>query len=700
MIHVLGRVKKDDVDNEVRALKKLCQNQHPNIVQVFDYGQLHPDSTIYYIDMELCDISLAKYLSGGELKDVVSWATVREEEEVPTHAYNILQQILNGLVYIHCMGEVHRDLSPHNGMCSCFPPGLYLVLFRNGFWKIADFGLTSTGTSKKLITTSAGRGKDSYRAPELLRDSEPGYYNNKSDMWSFGCIAFELLAGRKAFSNDFEVWNYGVAKRNPKMYFKGLDDLAKYYLSGLLEVDPEKRPSARALLKEKFLTETPSAESSEAVRAQKRRRTTLTTSLATSTEPSSFLKGSFEWAVSNRQLDMVLGLMEAGLKPVNSSEVYAVLDAFRADWNASSYIRLGRFMNLYEDVGFISKTETLESDDPVGHGKLSRTLWSMSPTSRDWHAICANNLFDISHVHTDARVPSAEWQFSADGRYLASSSFDKMELYELTPFLASSNHSLATISIGFALTNIRCVRFTHNSSYVIVANKFGKGVLVWDLAASMSKLQLELSETYHLSSIDVSRDDTRLVGLSMNINAGSRLTLWNLDTGEIMNNYELSLGAPGFCAVVLSADGHLAMWRSYRNSNSVRVKDLHAVLPDVELEGHQGWVHSIACSHTNPQQVISGSYDQSVKLWTLPTPEFWPGNQFPASISSPPYSYLVPSGILTMTFTGHHRSVSTVAFSPDDRWIASGSFDGSVRFWNPSDGSLVLLLYGHTGKSG
>jgi len=122
VIRVLGRdIKKDDVDNEVRALKKLCQNQHQNIVQVFDYGQLNPDSTIYYIDMELCDISLAKYLSGGELKDVVSWATVRGEEEVPTHAYNILQQILNGLVYIHCLDEVHRDLSPQNGMRSQIP---------------------------------------------------------------------------------------------------------------------------------------------------------------------------------------------------------------------------------------------------------------------------------------------------------------------------------------------------------------------------------------------------------------------------------------------------------------------------------------------------------------------------------------------------------------------------------------------------
>jgi serine/threonine protein kinase len=115
VIRAFGAVTQDDVDNEVRALKKLCQNQHPNIVQVFAYGELNPDSAVHFIDMELCDISLGNYLDGQELKNGVSWATVKEDEDVPAHGYNILQQILNGLLYIHCEGEVHRDLSPHNG---------------------------------------------------------------------------------------------------------------------------------------------------------------------------------------------------------------------------------------------------------------------------------------------------------------------------------------------------------------------------------------------------------------------------------------------------------------------------------------------------------------------------------------------------------------------------------------------------------
>src|SRR5271170_4292024 len=196
-------------------------------------------------------------------------------------------------------------------MVLCFTFSCLLsVLFRNGYWKIADFGLTSEATSNRLVSTSAARGKPCYRPPELLRGAESAY-NNKADMWSFGCIAYELFTGRKAFSNDHEAWQYRVANRSPKMYFKGLDDLQKHYIYGLLEVDPAKRPSAKALLKEKFLTETPSAKSPEEVRAQKRRRMELST-----TQPSSLLNSSLKWAVLNRHFGLIFGLLDMGVQPV------------------------------------------------------------------------------------------------------------------------------------------------------------------------------------------------------------------------------------------------------------------------------------------------------------------------------------------------------------------------------------------------
>src|SRR5262249_16999606 len=133
---------------------------------------------------------------------------------------------------------------------------MILVLFKNGYWKIADFGLTSEATSNRLVSTSVARGKPCYRAPEMLCESSPGF-NNKMDIWSFRCIAYELIIGRKAFFSDYEAFNYSISKKKPKTYFKHTDSITKFYISDLFELEPDNRPAARELLKLKFTGETP-----------------------------------------------------------------------------------------------------------------------------------------------------------------------------------------------------------------------------------------------------------------------------------------------------------------------------------------------------------------------------------------------------------------------------------------------------------
>jgi serine/threonine protein kinase len=100
-------------------MNKLCKTGHPNIVQVLDYGQLKGDTAIYFIDMELCGTTLDEYLKGRGVPGLMAWTEIREKQGLVTeNAYNILQHIINALVYIHALGKVHRDLSPQNGICS------------------------------------------------------------------------------------------------------------------------------------------------------------------------------------------------------------------------------------------------------------------------------------------------------------------------------------------------------------------------------------------------------------------------------------------------------------------------------------------------------------------------------------------------------------------------------------------------------
>ena len=104
--------------NEARAVRKLCDGRDPNIISVFDVGDfIH--SEYFFIDMELCDLSLQGYLYKNSLessglglppllKDLPS-------SSVPVHIWNIMRQIASGLKFVHDHCEAHRDLKPSNG---------------------------------------------------------------------------------------------------------------------------------------------------------------------------------------------------------------------------------------------------------------------------------------------------------------------------------------------------------------------------------------------------------------------------------------------------------------------------------------------------------------------------------------------------------------------------------------------------------
>jgi serine/threonine protein kinase len=69
----------------------------------------------------------------------------------------------------------------------------------------------SAGTTTQAKTTMAGRGKEGYRAPELLLDSQQSY-NKKVDIWSLGCILYELSVGTKPFRTDGATLQFALEK--------------------------------------------------------------------------------------------------------------------------------------------------------------------------------------------------------------------------------------------------------------------------------------------------------------------------------------------------------------------------------------------------------------------------------------------------------------------------------------------------------
>ena len=102
--------------------------------------------------------------------------------------------LLAGLAAIHAEGIVHRDIKPSNILVMAATDGSPVP-------RIADFGLTTADPAARRVTqTMAGFGTPAYAAPEQLEDA--GGVGPAADLWSLGCVLFELAWGRRAFPGD------------------------------------------------------------------------------------------------------------------------------------------------------------------------------------------------------------------------------------------------------------------------------------------------------------------------------------------------------------------------------------------------------------------------------------------------------------------------------------------------------------------
>lgn len=121
-----------------------------------------------------------------------------------------------------------------------------LYSWENDAWKIADFGYTVQGSST-AANTDNGRGTGGYRAPEVVTNNT---FNNKSDVWSLGCIWFELMCREQAFATDYEVAEFSRAaetKHVPRASNLWNDNMVNL-LHRTFEINPANRPSALELI--------------------------------------------------------------------------------------------------------------------------------------------------------------------------------------------------------------------------------------------------------------------------------------------------------------------------------------------------------------------------------------------------------------------------------------------------------------------
>ncbi len=162
-------------EREARAISRIV---HPGITEVIDYG--HSDEGVPYLILELVD--------GTSLADVLD-----NVGPLPvSRAAAILLQMAEALMGAHDVGVIHRDLKPGNIMLSLDPDGRERV-------RILDFGMAKiVGADAGPTLTAVGTafGTPAYMSPEQVRGER---VDNRTDIYSFGIVAYELLTGLPPF---------------------------------------------------------------------------------------------------------------------------------------------------------------------------------------------------------------------------------------------------------------------------------------------------------------------------------------------------------------------------------------------------------------------------------------------------------------------------------------------------------------------
>jgi beta-lactam-binding protein with PASTA domain len=149
---------------------------HPNIVSVYDTGS---QGDVHYIVME--------YVEGRTIRDVIR----QEGPLLPERASEIGQAVARALDSAHEAGLVHRDIKPGN-----------IMLTREGEVKVMDFGIARTSSGDTLTQTAAVLGTASYLSPEQAQGTT---VDARSDIYSLGCVLYEMLTGRPPFTGDSPV---------------------------------------------------------------------------------------------------------------------------------------------------------------------------------------------------------------------------------------------------------------------------------------------------------------------------------------------------------------------------------------------------------------------------------------------------------------------------------------------------------------
>ena len=208
----------EDKQRFIREAKAAAALNHPHICTVYSVEE-HEDSQ--FISME--------YIDG---------ITLRQRSAVPATVNRELTTVIDNAIQIaealqqaHKKGIVHRDIKPEN-----------IMITEDNRIKVMDFGLAKLKGDKNITKTGSTVGTVAYMSPEQIQGED---IDNRSDIFSFGVVLYEMLTGVTPFRGEHETaMMYSIVNEEPQPlsdFIPGASSQLEYFLERTLEKDPADR---------------------------------------------------------------------------------------------------------------------------------------------------------------------------------------------------------------------------------------------------------------------------------------------------------------------------------------------------------------------------------------------------------------------------------------------------------------------------
>ena len=210
--------------NEIRILASL---NHPNII---GYKEAFYDENSRTLNI------IMEYADDGDINHKIQENLKRRLQFEESQVWKWIIQLLKGLKYLHDNKIMHRDLKCAN-----------IFLMKNGLVKIGDLNVSKITKSNMARTQT---GTPYYIAPEIWKDKP---YDYKCDIWSLGCIIYEICTSRPPFRGTSLAELGNNILRGYYLPFSGFSNDIKNLIAKMLIVDPNKRASINELLNSEII---------------------------------------------------------------------------------------------------------------------------------------------------------------------------------------------------------------------------------------------------------------------------------------------------------------------------------------------------------------------------------------------------------------------------------------------------------------